>query len=147
MLLHRRGPQENRQKQRHNLLVLAGGGGVHTLFLDPFSCLNLLPVIQSNKLSELHTLAGVIWPPVPWGCEIFLPKMRTNRVPNSFITIAKMFDVMKHFLHFGNGCEIPLMWPGRIWHWMAKTKMFATERTQSMTFHLTAIKIWHRKGS
>ena len=26
-----------------------------------------------------------------------------------FITIAKMFGMMKHFLHFRNGCEIPLM--------------------------------------
>ena len=26
-----------------------------------------------------------------------------------FETVAKMFGVMKHFLHFRNGCEIPLM--------------------------------------
>ena len=26
-----------------------------------------------------------------------------------FVTVAKMFGVIKHFLHFGNGCEIPLM--------------------------------------
>ena len=37
----------------------------------------------------------------------FFAENEDNSGAKLFVTIAKMFGVMKHFSHFGNGCEFP----------------------------------------